>query len=461
MTYTIQIPAAAASLLHTLQKAGYEAYVVGGCIRDSILDRPVHDWDISTNATPQEVIAVFGEENTIPTGLQHGTVTVKKDGDLYEVTTFRADGEYTDGRHPDTVVFLNTIEEDLARRDFTINAMAYNESRGLVDPFGGCRDCQGQLIRAVGNPDDRFTEDALRILRAIRFSATLGFSIEADTKKAMSRHLDKLQNISKERIGSELYKTVTAPCAALALQTDNGAVIRYICPELDACYGCEQNNRYHYLDVYNHTMMALANAECYHRFPDEWADGYVRMALLLHDIGKPESKTTDENGYDHFYGHAEISAQKAEEVLRRFRYSNSFIDTVVSLIRAHDVEFTPTKPCARRMLNKFGVEQLHRLLKLRECDNRAHTLDAWAKFENKTVPFATVLQQVLDEESAFSLKDLAVNGHDLIAAGYKPGPQMGKLLNSLLDAVITEQCKNDPVDLFAYLDRCEAEANTI
>lgn len=447
----IKIPSSARFVLNRLESAGFQAFIVGGCVRDSVLGKQPHDWDICTDALPEQVIEVFGEANTIPTGIKHGTVSVKCDGALYEVTTFRVDGEYHDGRHPDNVTFVRSLQDDLARRDFTINAMAYNESRGLVDPFGGCQDCQKQLIRAVGNPDDRFTEDALRILRAIRFSAVLGFSIEADTKKAMSRHLDKLQNISKERIGSELYKTVTAPCAALALQTDNGAVIRYICPELDACYGCEQNNRYHYLDVYNHTMMALANAECCHRFPDEWADGYVRMALLLHDIGKPESKTTDENGYDHFYGHAEISAQKAEEVLRRFRYSNSFIDTVVSLIRAHDVEFTPTKPCARRMFNKFGAEQLHRLLKLRECDNRAHTPDAWAKFENKTIPFAAVLQQVLDEESAFSLKDLAINGHDLIAAGYKPGPQMGKLLNSLLDAVITEQCKNDPVDLFAYL----------
>lgn len=197
----------------------------------------------------------------------------------------------------------------------------------------------------------------------------------------------------------------------------------------------------------------------YHRFPDEWADGYVRMALLLHDIGKPDSKTTDENGYDHFYSHASVSAQKAEQVLRRLRYSNAFVGTVVELVAAHDVEFVPTKACARRLLNKFGVDQLHRLLKLRECDNRAHTLEAWARFETKTVPFAAVLQQVLDEESAFSLKDLAINGKDLIAAGYKPGPQMGELLNSLLDAVITEQCKNDPVDLFAYLNRCETEEN--
>lgn len=455
----IKLPSAVKAILETLQENGHEAVAVGGCIRDQVLGRPVHDWDIGTSALPEEVIQIFGANNTIPTGLQHGTVTVKKDGELFEVTTYRCDGDYSDGRHPDSVQYVRTIEEDLARRDFTINAMAYNESRGLIDPYDGRHDCEKGIIRAVGEPDARFTEDALRILRAVRFAAVLGFAVESTTKAAMQRHLDKLQNISRERIGAELYKTVTAPHAAEALQTGQGAVIRYICPELDACYGCAQNNRYHYLDVFGHTMQALANAEHYHRFPDEWADGYVRMALLLHDIGKPDSKTTDENGYDHFYGHASVSAQKAEQVLRRLRYSNAFVGTVVELVAAHDVEFVPTKACARRLLNKFGVDQLQRLLKLRECDNRAHTLEAWARFESNAVPFAAVLQQVLDEESAFSLKDLAINGKDLIAAGYKPGPQMGKLLNSLLDAVITEQCKNDPVDLFAYLDRCEAEEN--
>lgn len=447
----IDVPFSAQVVMAKLGCAGFQAFIVGGCVRDSVLGHVPHDWDICTDALPENIIDVFGEANTIPTGIKHGTVSVKSYEEIYEVTTFRVDGEYRDGRHPETVTFVRTLKEDLARRDFTMNAMAWNPISGLVDPFGGVDDCQQHIIRAVGDPNKRFDEDALRILRAVRFSAVLGFSIEDNTKKAMRWNLDKLQNVSQERIGSELYKTVTAHYAAQALQMDNGAVIRYICPELDACYGCEQNNRYHYLSVFSHIMLALSNAEHYHRFPDEWADGYVRMALLLHDIGKPKSKSTDENGHDHFYGHAEISAQKAEEVLRRFRYSNSFIDTVVFLIRAHDVEFTPTKTCARRMLNKFGVEQLHRLLKLRECDNRAHTLDAWAKFENKTVPFAAVLQQVLDEESAFSLKNLAINGHDIIQLGYPQGPQVGKILNELLDAVITEKVENEKDALINYM----------
>lgn len=449
----IKIPSSTRFVLNRLEDAGFQAFIVGGCVRDSVLGKQPHDWDICTDALPERVIEIFGRDKTIPTGIKHGTVSVKCDGELYEVTTFRVDGEYHDGRHPDNVTFVRSLQDDLARRDFTINAMAYSESRGLVDPFGGRHDCEEKVIRAVGDPNARFTEDALRILRAVRFSAVLGFSIEDNTKKAMRWNLDKLQNVSRERIGSELYKTVTAHYAAQALQTDNGAVIRYICPELDVCYGCEQNNRYHYLSVFSHIMLALSNAEHYHQFPDEWADGYVRMALLLHDIGKPESKSTDENGYDHFYGHAEISAQKAEEVLRRFRYSNFFVDTVVSLIRAHDVEFAPTKTCARRMLNKFGTEQLHRLLKLRECDNRAHTVDAWAKFENKTVPFADVLQQVLDEESAFSFKDLAINGHDIIKMGYKEGPEIGEILRALLDAVIADTCENTKEALTEYVKR--------
>lgn len=268
------------------------------------------------------------------------------------------------------------------------------------------------------------------------------------------RCVECIDNAAKDWLmcdGNELYKTVTAPYAARALQMDEGAVIRYVCPELDACYGCEQNNRYHYMGVFSHTMKALENAETCHRFPDSWADGYVRMALLLHDIGKPATKTTDEDGHDHFYGHSHVSADMALNVLKRYRYSNEFVDTVVGLIDAHDIVFTPTKATARRMLNKFGVEQLHRLLKLRECDNRAHTSLAFERFEIKTVPFETILQQVLDEDSAFSIKDLTVNGHDIIKMGYKEGPEIGNILKALLDAVITDTCENTKEALTEYI----------
>lgn len=442
----VAIPNAAQKVIAYLEAAGFQAYIVGGCVRDSLMGKVPHDWDICTNALPDDVIRIFGANNTIPTGLKHGTVTVN-DGGQYEVTTFRIDGKYLDGRHPDSVRFVRSLAEDLARRDFTINAMAYNPATGLVDIFGGENDIQKGVIRAVGEPRKRFQEDALRILRAVRFSAKLGFAIESQTYEAMGREICGLDKVSAERIGSEILQIVTAPFAKQALSAHNGMVIRYVIPELGVCYGVEQNNRYHHEDVFYHIISTLGNAETCHQFPDEWADKYVRMALLLHDIGKPQCKTTDENGYDHFYKHAPASAELAEKVLRRLRYSNEFIDTVVELIRYHDAELVPTKACARRLLNKLGVDQLHRLLKLRECDNRAHTSAAWVKFNNQTVPFAEVLQQVLDEESAFKLKDLAINGKDLIAAGYKPGKNMGRVLDALLEEVINEQIQNDKATL--------------
>lgn len=442
--FEIKLPEKVVSVLHELQAQNHQAFVVGGCVRDSLRGETPHDWDICTDALPEEVIRIFGRENTIPTGLRHGTVTVKMGGEMFEVTTFRTDGEYRDGRHPETVVFIGDIEGDLERRDFTINAMAYNPSEGLIDPFGGEFDLTHGFIRAVGYPVKRFQEDALRILRALRFEARMeNFTIDGDTYAAMVETLDDLNKISAERIGSEIYQIVCAPFAAKTLGAFKGIVIRHVIPELDACFGVEQRNKYHHEDVFSHIIHTVQNAETCHEFPDEWADQYVRMALLLHDIGKPASKTTDEFGYDHFYAHAKISAEMAEKVLRRLRYSNKFVDTVVELIAHHDVEFVPTKPCARRLLNKLGVEQLHRLLKMRECDNRAHAPAAWVKFNNQTIPFAKVLQEVLDEEARFSIKHLAINGRDLINAGHKPGPQMGNVLETLCDEVINERILNE------------------
>ena len=443
----ICISDSAKEILDRLGATGFHAYIVGGCVRDSLMGKAPHDWDICTDALPKDVIRIFGEENTIPTGIQHGTVTVKTPTGMCEVTTFRMDGEYLDKRRPESVSFVRELREDLARRDFAINAMAYNPKEGLIDLFGGKEDLENKVIRAVGEPRKRFQEDALRILRAVRFSAKLGFAIEPDTYEAMGREISGLSKIAHERIGSEILQIVTAPYAEQALEAHNGMVIRYVIPELEMCYGVEQNNRYHHEDVFYHILSALGNAETCHQFPDEWADPCVRMALLLHDIGKPDAKTTDENGFDHFYGHAKISAEKAKKVLSRLRCGNEFLNTVVELIANHDAEFVPTKPCARRFLNKLGVVQLHRLLKLRECDNRAHTSAAWVKFNNQTVPFAEVLQQVLDEESAFKLKDLAINGKDLIAAGYKPGKDMGRVLDALLEEVINEQIQNDKATL--------------
>lgn len=439
----IDLPSPVDAVLCQLESNGYKAYVVGGCIRDSIMGKVPHDWDICTDARPEQVTAVFGSENIIPTGLKHGTVTVKKDGGLFEVTTFRTDGHYTDGRHPDNVTFVDDICVDLSRRDFTMNAIAYSKSEGLVDTFEGKADIDAGVIRAVGNPTTRFQEDSLRILRALRFSSVYGMYIEAYTYSAMARNLPLLDGIAKERIGTELRKTISGKYASFAMRLDNYRIVRYLIPELDATFGVEQHNRYHIYDVFTHTMKAFDNIRMCQAFPKEWADEYVRMAILLHDIGKPSCKTTDENGYDHFYGHAEQSAKLAHSFLKRMRFENSYIRTVVELIGAHSVEFVPTKKCARRLLRKYGVEQLHRLLFIRECDNRAHSKMAYPKFITNTIPFAKILQEVLDEESAVGLKDLALNGKDLIAEGYPTGPKMGQVLEALLDEVMSDTLKNE------------------
>lgn len=441
----IHLPEDVREILLLLEQQGYEAYIVGGCVRDSLLGVEPKDWDICTNATPDQIISLFGEENTIPTGIKHGTVTVKHNRNLFEVTTYRVDGKYSDSRHPDSVRFTPNLNEDLVRRDFTINAMAYNPKGGIVDPYGGMWSLQfDHLIEAVGIKDNRFKEDHLRILRAIRFSATLGFPIEKETYNAMINNLSGLDKVSMERIGSEVMKIVSAPYAYEAIcQCDDGRIFRSIIPELGPELACSQNNKYHYTDVFHHTMDSLKNASTQHTFPDEWADEYVKMALLLHDVGKPISKTTDERGYDHFYGHAKFSAKIAEQILRRLRYSNQFIDTVVELISNHDVEFVPTKPCARRLLNRLGVDQVHRMLKLRECDNRAHTQDAFVKFDSMTIPFSKILEEVIQEEGTLKIKNLSINGTDIIHLGCNEGPMIGKTLTHLLDMVVDGSISND------------------
>lgn len=449
-TKKLKIPDEAGEVLNNLKAAGYEAFVVGGCVRDTLLGKKPKDWDICCNAAPERVIELFGEKNTIPTGLQHGTVSVKGKSDIFEVTTFRSDGNYSDGRHPDKVNFVGSIEEDLARRDFTINAMAFSEETGLVDPFGGLEDCANRVIRAVGNPDMRFQEDALRMLRAMRFSAQLGFTIEQNTLLAIGRNVQRLTKISKERIGAEILKTVKAPYATHGILQDGGKLISFVIPELAACQKCEQKNQYHYLNVFDHIMAALSNTTAQEQvFPKEWTDDYVCMALLLHDIGKPLVKTTDEDGHDHFYGHASVSGELAEQVLKRLRYSNEFTKSVKELIDAHGTVFTPSRSCVKRLLNKYGVVQLRRLLKIRECDNKAHTLAARPRFVENTIPFSELLEQVLLENEAFTLKDLAINGNDLKKIGISPGPEMGKVLNFLLESVLdgTENDKDTLVSL--------------
>lgn len=457
-----KIPQQVSEILSKIEKAGFEAYIVGGCVRDILLGREPKDWDICTSAEPSEVINIFGIKNVYLTGFKHGTVTVlprfEDCSDMpmsgYEVTTFRMDGEYRDGRHPDSVSFTKSIKEDLARRDFTINAMAYNPKTGLIDPFDGQKDLAMKIVKCVGNSVDRFKEDALRILRALRFSSQLGFDIEEKTECAMYVIRDEMKLLSNERIGKEVLGIVTGRYAADVIEK-NKTIFFAAMPLLQAMDGCEQNNQYHCGTVFEHTLNAMRNVYTCHEFPDEWADEYVKFALLLHDIGKPVSKMTDKLGHDHFYGHPARSAELANNALIQLRYSNKFRETIVELVENHAIEFTPSKSCARRLLNKFGEEQLRRLLKIRECDNRAHSRMAFPRFE-KSIGFRKCLEEVVAEKSAFSLKHLAVNGKDLIENGFEPGPQMGVILKKLLNEVM-EGALNDKEALLHRAKELAAE----
>lgn len=451
-----KIPQEVLTILSRIESSGFEAYLVGGCVRDVLLGKKPKDWDICTSAEPNDIYRIFGQEYVRPTGLQHGTVTVVPEQEDtsapaagYEVTTYRVDGKYIDGRHPDGVSFTKNLKEDLARRDFTINAIAYNPKTGVVDPFFGREDLKRKVVRCVGNPVTRFEEDSLRILRALRFSSQLEFSIEEETKGAMYRVMDNMKLLSNERIGKEVFGIVTGPNAAAVIE-ENKMVFFAVVPLLQAIDGCKQNNQYHCGTVFEHTMEAMRNIYRCHEFPDEWVDEYVKFALLFHDIGKPVSKMTDVLGHDHFYGHPARSAELTTNALIQLRYSNKFRETVVELVKNHAVEFTPSKSCARRLLNRFGEAQLKRLLKIRECDNRAHSRLAYPKFQN-SLEFCKCLEEVIEEKSAFSLRHLAVNGRDLMENGIESGPRMGAILKKLLNEVM----EGSPNEKASLLERAK------
>ena len=322
----IRIPPGAARILRVLEDHGYEAFVVGGCVRDSLLGRNPNDWDITTSALPLQVKALF--RRTIDTGLKHGTVTILMDGEPFEVTTYRVDGEYLDGRHPSEVTFTASLQEDLQRRDFTINAMAYSEKKGLQDLFGGLPDLEKGLIRAVGDPAKRFGEDALRIMRAVRFAAQLGYEVEEDTVQAMKELAPTLSKISAERIAAELEKLLVSPHPEKLKMAYECGITAVILPEFDRCMETAQNNPHHKYSVGEHTIVSIGNAR---------PDRILRYTMLMHDMGKPSCKTTDEQGIDHFYGHQEVSAQMANDILRRLKSDNETRRSVSKLVRYHDL----------------------------------------------------------------------------------------------------------------------------
>lgn len=428
---TIQLPEDVKKIIEIIEKAGYEAYAVGGCVRDSLLLRNPNDWDITTSAKPEKVKELF--KKTIDTGIEHGTVTVMMHHVGYEVTTYRIDGEYEDARHPKNVTFTSNLIEDLKRRDFTINAMAYNDRSGIVDAFDGISDLEKGIIRAVGNPRERFDEDALRMMRAVRFSAQLGYSIEEDTKKAIQELSINLQKISAERIQVELVKLVSSDHPEKMRDLYETGITAVILPEFDKAMVTAQNNPHHCYTVGEHIIQSMAASD---------ADKNIRLAMLYHDIGKPACLTTDEKGIDHFYGHPEVSGQICKASLRKLKFDNDTIHTVVQLVTHHDYQILPEKKYVRRAMNRIGKDIFPLLLKVKQADLHAQSTYHREEKQEKLDEICALYKEIVQENECVDLKGLAVTGSDLIAWGMKPGRELGEMLSQLLAIVIDDPGKN-------------------
>lgn len=430
---SIRIPAGAMEVLKTLNGAGYEAYVVGGCVRDSILGREPQDWDVTTSARPEEVKALF--RRTIDTGIQHGTVTVMVGKEGYEVTTYRIDGKYEDNRHPSEVIFTPSLEEDLKRRDFTINAMAYNDGEGLVDLFGGMEDVEKKMIRCVGDPKARFGEDALRMMRAVRFSAQLGYEIEEETKQAIRDLAPNLKYVSAERIHAELVKLLTSDHPDYLRTAYETGITRVVLPEFDVCMETPQNHPHHCFNVGEHTLEAMRQVP---------ADKILRLTMLFHDIGKPRCVSVDEQGITHFHGHPQVSSQMTGEILRRLKFDNETIDLTCKLVKYHDYgnDQEPDLRFVRRAVNRIGEEAFPAIFQVWRADVLAQSeylreeklarIDSWQELYGK----------IMAEHQCISLKDLALNGKDLISLGMQPGKAIGDCLQTLLEEVLDEPERN-------------------
>ena len=431
-SFVITLPEKVKFIIDTIMDAGYEAYAVGGCIRDSILGRIPDDWDITTSATPDQVKELF--KRTVDTGIQHGTVTVMLDKEGFEVTTYRIDGEYEDSRHPKEVTFTANLVEDLKRRDFTINAMAYNDKAGLVDVFEGIQDIERKMIRCVGCPKERFTEDALRMMRAVRFSAQLGYEIEENTAVAIKELAGNLVNISAERIQVELVKLVTSPHPEnLRIAYETG-ITKVILPEFDVCMETVQNNPHHCYTVGEHTLKSMQSIQ-----PDK----VLRLAMLFHDIGKPSTISTDEKGIDHFYGHPDVSEDMARKILRRLKFDNHTIHMVTGLVKYHDRNVEPAPKYVRRAIFKVGEDIFPLLFDIKKADIAGQSD---YKREEKTEKLEQVYkayEEVIEKNQCVSLKTLAVTGRDLITeAGMQSGPELGRVLGKLLNEVIEDPALN-------------------
>ena len=428
----INMPQAVKEIIATLQQNNFEAYAVGGCVRDSILGREPNDWDITTSASPEEVKALF--RRTIDTGIEHGTVTIMVDKVGYEVTTYRIDGKYEDGRHPTEVTFTRNLKEDLLRRDFTINAMAYNDTDGLVDIFGGMEDIEHKVIRYVGDPKARFTEDALRLMRAIRFAAQLGYTIEEETREAMKEIAGNLKKISAERIQVELVKTLVSPNPFMMKDAYELGLTKYFMPEFDLAMETMQNNPHHMYTVGEHSLVSVTQIR-----PDK----VLRLAMLMHDFGKPLCITTDEKGIDHYYGHPAKSEEMAREILHRLKFDNDTIRKVCVLIRHHDERIVPGVKYMRRAVARIGEDAFPDLFEVQEAD-----IFAQSQYKKESKLSALEANRRDYEEmralnQCVSKAMLAVSGKDLIDCGMKPGKEIGRVLDAMLQDVIEEPDHNE------------------
>lgn len=445
----IKLPEAVARAIADLENAGYPAYAVGGCVRDGLRGIPPHDWDICTAARPEQTRAALADGfSVLDTGLKHGTVTAVRDHLHIEITTYRVEGSYTDGRRPDEVVFVDSIEEDLARRDFTVGAIAYSPSRGLCDPFGGQKDLAAGILRCVGDPDARFLEDALRIARAMRLSSEHGFKIEADTAAAMRRNMRALDQIARERLYTELTRLLCGRYAGRVLRRDRD-VIAQILPELQPMFDLSQQNRHHNYDVWEHTVRAVEQVP---------GTPLLRWAMLLHDSGKPACKTVDELGIGHFKGHPKVSRAVADSITRRLKFSGELRQNVLLLVEQHDVPLAETPKMLRRRLAQMGEDRVRDLLSIKKGDVIGQGTGpqdiAWLAGMER------MLCEVLRENQCFSLKQLAANGCDMMALGLR-GSQIGGMLNALLHHVLDHPQDNEKQTLLALARRIQNEGDTI
>ena len=458
----IKIPNNVKQIMSELTEAGFQAYIVGGCVRDALRGVEPNDWDITTNATPEQMREVFGDTEKytlLPTGEQYGTMTVMLDSIAYEVTTYRADGDYSDGRRPDDVTFSQLITDDLSRRDFTINAMAYNETEGLIDIYGGYKDLQNRIVQCVGKSEDRFNEDALRIMRAIRFAVTLDFNLSKSTVSAIYECGRNLKNVAQERKTVEFVKTLkglhkldksTPHYAKLCRMVEY--IIKRTIPEFLELSQFTHNNPYHYTDIFTHTTDMLFTAQT--------DDIEVLLIVLFHDIGKMKARVFDEKRLtNHYYKHEMYSADLTREILERMRFDSKTIERVVKLVDCHDYVLKPGRRSAKRLLNKLGHDLCLKLFEFQLLDKKAHrwgyehahsSYESWVEW---VTPLKALWVEIIVSDEAFKISDLAINGGDLIANGFKQGKEIGETLNRCLEYVIDNPEKNTREDLLEFVLR--------